>query len=412
MTTIRYSSRLLEQLDSGLAGPFSQGFREELLKTGFSHRVVCRHLRALAHLACWLKAKDLSMSELDERYLEEFCRHLPYCRCAGMYRDKFHTAASARRFLAYFRRGTVITAPSRKGGSTESQLFKDFCHWMRTHRGALESTLGCYRPFILSLLQHLGEDPSRFHVRALRSFLLLQVSALGSRRPRSMVTALRMFFRYLVATGKCPADLSAALPKLASRYLASLPHYLSTTEVEKILAACNPATPAGTRNRAIVLLCARLGLRSGDILELRLRDIDWQQGSLRLCGKGRRDVRLPLTQEVGDALLAYLERARPPLERDYLFVTSYPPWRPLARSSSVSSTVARLMRRAGVKPQWRGAAHLLRYSAATEMLRQGHSLQDIGAVLRHRSILERHHVDSTDRSVSFPSSVGWIRPQT
>ncbi len=103
MTTIRYSSRLLEQLDSGLAGPFSQGFREELLKTGFSHRVVCRHLRALAHLGCWMKAKDLSMRELDERYVEEFCQHLPHCRCAGTYRDKFHTVASARRFLAYFR---------------------------------------------------------------------------------------------------------------------------------------------------------------------------------------------------------------------------------------------------------------------------------------------------------------------
>jgi site-specific recombinase XerD len=142
----------------------------------------------------------------------------------------------------------------------------------------------------------------------------------------------------------------------------------------------------GKRDRAILLLLARLGLRAGDIVHLHLSDLDWQGAWVEVCGKSRRQTRLPLTQEVGDALVSYLQHDRPPTDSDRVFVCCRAPFRPFASHGAVSVIVDRAMRRAGVTPPGRGAAHLLRHSVATSLLRQGASLQDIATVLRHRSI--------------------------
>jgi site-specific recombinase XerD len=140
------------------------------------------------------------------------------------------------------------------------------------------------------------------------------------------------------------------------------------------------------RNRAILLLLARVALRAGDIVELRLADIDWDGAWIHVFGKGRRHTRLPLTQEVGDAIAAYLLKGRPATAHDSVFVRAVAPYRPFSDSGAISLLVKKAMRRAGISCSSRGAAHLLRHSAATSMLRHGASLQEIAAVLRHRSI--------------------------
>jgi len=152
------------------------------------------------------------------------------------------------------------------------------------------------------------------------------------------------------------------------------------------VAACSSNTTVGMRDRAIVLLLARLALRAGDIVHLRLGDIDWKEGWILVSGKGRRESRLPLPKEVGEALAAYVTGARPLVDTDTLFVRSRAPLRGLSSHCAISVIVARAMRRAGINCPSRGAAHILRHSAATTMLRQGASLQEIAAVLRHRSI--------------------------
>jgi site-specific recombinase XerD len=195
-----------------------------------------------------------------------------------------------------------------------------------------------------------------------------------------------MFLRFLIAEGKCSAGLDAAIPVLAHWRLSSLPRYLQQEEVERIISSCNLNTPVGKRNRAILLLLARLGLRAGDIVRLHLNDIDWEEAGIYVSGKGRCRDRLPLTQEIGDAIVDYLQDGRPQTDADELFIRSRAPFRAFASHSAVSVIVAQAMRRAGVTGQSRGAAHILRHSAATSMLRQGASLQDIASILRHRSI--------------------------
>jgi site-specific recombinase XerD len=200
---------------------------------------------------------------------------------------------------------------------------------------------------------------------------------------RNLITACRSFLRYLAVQGVCRAGLDQAVPSFAGWRLASLPEPLAASEVERIVEACDIGTTGGLRDRAILVLLARLGLRAGDVAGLSLSDIDWQDGSLVVSGKGGRQTRLPLPQEVGDAVLSYLEH-RPAVAAEQVFITLLAPLRAL-EPSGVSDVVARAMRRAGVNARPRGP-HVLRHTAATQMLRQGVSLHEIAVILRHRSV--------------------------
>jgi integrase len=186
--------------------------------------------------------------------------------------------------------------------------------------------------------------------------------------------------------------------------LSALPRYLPAADIERVIAACNRETAVGLRDRAAILLLARLGLRAGDIRQMDLADIDWTHASIRVSGKSRYETTLPLTQEVGDAVLEYLRKGRPPVQGTHLFVRMQGPWKPL-HVSAVSAIVARAIARAGVQTAFRGA-HVLRHSAATEMLRQGATLQQVGAVLRHRYLDTTAHYAKVDvqrlRDIALP----------
>ena len=195
-----------------------------------------------------------------------------------------------------------------------------------------------------------------------------------------------MFLRFLIAEGRCRASLLGAIPVLAHWRLSSLPRSLPPEDVECLIDSCDLSSPVGKRDRAILLLLARLGLRAGDIVQLRLHDIDWKGAWIHVSGKSRRQTRLPLTQEVGEAIVAYLQEGRPSAHSDALFLRSRAPFRVLASHQAVSVLVARALRRAQINRTGRGAAHLLRHSVASSMLRQGASLQEVSALLRHRCI--------------------------
>jgi integrase len=152
--------------------------------------------------------------------------------------------------------------------------------------------------------------------------------------------------------------------------LARLPGCLSAEEVDRLIAACNGTTVGRLRDRAILLMLARLGLRSGDVAHLRLTDIHWNSGTLQVMGKGRYQVRLPLPQDVGDALLRYLDCRPSSIETDLVFIRSKAPCRPFASGDGVSSVVKHALKRAKIDAPAKGA-HLLRHTAATEMLRNG-----------------------------------------
>jgi site-specific recombinase XerD len=364
-----------------------EDFANELSHSGYANITARNHIREAEHLLYWIDQKGYRIEWLNEKTIKRFEQHLGQCQCPHYgHGYRLQMLNGVRLFLKYLQGAGVIAAHDTESTAQDPVLLTEFCHWMRRQRGTSDRTLYNYSFSIRALLNRLGEDPDNFNARSLRQFVLKESQHSGWWAAKNCTTALRMFLRFLIAEGKCAAGLDAAIPVMAHWHLSSLPRYMQPDEVERIIISCDLDSPVGRRDRAILLLLARLGLRAGDIVKLRLGDIDWERAEIYVSGKGRSQARLPLTQEVGYAMVAYLRDGRPQTDTDVLFIRSRAPFRAFACHSSVSVIVAKAMRRAGVTCRSRGAAHVLRHSAATSMLRQGASLQDIAAILRHRSI--------------------------
>jgi len=363
-----------------------EGFARALCQAGYAEITARRHIRAAEHLVHWIRRNGSPLATLDERCIEEFVQHLKRCRCPTFGRsNRKDLLRGAYLFLRHARFADIVTTRISEGRGTDPALLLSFCDWMRQQRGTCDGTLDGYSIPIRDLLKTLGEDPGRFGAQNLRQFILDTSQRCGWAAAKKCTTAVRMFLRFLIANGQCAAALEGSVPILAHWRLSPLPRYLQPEDVERVIDSCDPTAPAGKRDRAILLLLARLGLRAGDIVHLRLTDLDWKQGTLSVAGKGRREALLPLTQEVGDAIASYLTGGRPQTAVDTLFIRSRAPFRALADHCAVSMIASQAMRRAGVVCPSRGAAHVLRHSIASSMLRQGSSLQEIAGVLRHRS---------------------------
>ena len=379
------SHERIQTLHGRASGSSLEGFAEELYQAGYAGMTARKHIRAAEHLMYWAEREGIAISDVAESFLRQFDQHVKRCRCPGFGpTHRLFSFRGVRLFADYLRSNGSLTASVEP--SQDPPLLVAFRQWMSQERGTGDRTLYQYGFCIRALLARLGEDPGRFDAQSLRQFVLEVRQQSGWATAKAYATALRMFLRFLIAEGQCAASLDGAIPTLARWRLSSLPRYLPPEEVERVIASCDPGSPVGRRNRAILLLLARLGLRAGDIVTLRLDDIDWKEASVRVCGKGRRETRLPLTQEVGDTVVQYLHAGRPHSDTDRVFLYARAPFRTFASHCAVSMIVARAMRKAGVACQIRGAAHLLRHSVATALLRQGASLQEIATVLRHRSI--------------------------
>jgi site-specific recombinase XerD len=376
----------IQALRAGPAGGLIETFAHMLSQAGYAEITARRHLRAAEHLVYWAGHEGTPVRGLTEHSLERFGRHLRQCRCPR-YGHAGHAdlLRGARLFLKHLQDTDIILPRVDKSPVSDPALLIGFCQWMRQQRGSCEATLSNYGPHIRVLVGRLGEDLSRYDARSLRQFTM-DVSHKGGWAAKTCTTALRMFLRFLIAEGKCATGLDAAIPVIAHWRVAALPRYLQPEDLERLMASCDSASAVGRRDRAMLLLLARLGLRAGDIVQLRLSDIDWKGAWIHVCGKSRRPTRLPLTQEVGQAIATYLQTGRPPTDTDVVFVCCRAPFQAFRSHCTVSVIVARALHRAGVTRPSRGAAHLLRHSVATSMLRQGASLQDIAAILRHQSI--------------------------
>ena len=345
-------------------------------RQGYSAGTAVRYLRAAAHLGHVVARQGAVSSDID---LAVFSEHLRTCRCPRVMggRRNHHTIFGAGLFRQHLveigvcRTAAVATQPA------EPCLVAHFKVGLRKHRGAANPTIKLYARDAAHLIAALGDDPERWEPAAIRSFFLDRASHCGNGTVEKLTTSLRAFLRYLAVEGRCRAGLADVVPGYAHWRLADLPRYLTAEQVNRLIAACDGEVVARRRDRAIVLLLARLGLRAGDVAQLRLDDVEWETGSLRVSGKSRYEVRLPLPQDVGDAIAAYLACRPSTCPSDHVFLRNIAPFRPLRKGDGVSSVVKRLMQRAGIVAPVKGA-HALRHTAATEMLRHGVPLEKIG----------------------------------
>ena len=373
--------------DPGPLNPLLQQFEKHLKTLGYSpHQTLRVNLSAVSHFVCWLNKAGIDLSEVTETVIEQFACH----QCQSTARwwhggPEPRYLARIRRFLRFVAVGRIVRSGAALSPPEVDARVAEFQNWLRVHRGVSERTINSHGLLVMRMMPILGTEPAGYNAQCIRQVILDEAQKCSRAYLAKMRTALRGYLRFLIARGECKPWLDQAVPVFAHWQLSSLPRYLTDSDIERVIAACETDTPHGIRDKAILLLLTRLGLRGGDILTMRLSDIEWAQGSLRVRGKGRREVRLPLPQDAGDALLSYFDQVRPLSDSDRVFLRLHAPFRPFAKSCTVSQIVQRALERAGIADAPSRGANLLRHSAATSLLRAGASLDSVGAVLRHQS---------------------------
>jgi len=365
-------------------GPLSsliEGFSTLLASQGYARSTAKEKLRLVVDLSRWLGRRKLGVADLDEQRVNHFLTD------RRRRRVRRGSAATCRMLLGYLRR--LGSIPSSHGTFDDTPLNcmgRDFEQYLASERGLTPATLANYLPTVRRFLTE------RFSTGALRldelspqdinRFILRHAQRMSRSRAQLMVTALRSFLRFLRQRGDIATDLASAIPTVMNWRLAGLPKSLAPEQVESLLASCDQSTTLGQRDYAILLLLARLGLRAGEVVAMTVDDFEWEAGVLRVRGKGNRQERLPLPQDVGEAVVAYLRHGRPACSTRRVFVRMQAPRCGFTSSSAICDVVKRALTRAGLDPAFKGS-HLLRHSLATNMLRSGASLEEIGELLRH-----------------------------
>ena len=278
-----------------------------------------------------------------------------------------------------------MTVEDRRSGRSVPEpvdaLVEEFRGFLSGERGLASETVRCYgthaRAFLAWLPQPVDVALVELSAGLVTGYVVEYCRGRNTESAKAMVTALRSLLRFLHVTGRAPGPLTGAVPAVASWRLAGLPRTLSGEQVEALTEGCDADTAVGVRDRALLVLLARLGLRTAEAAALRLEDVDWRPGQILIRGKGNRVERLPLPQAVGEALAEYLTRTRPACVSRSVFLTvrGRPP-RPLT-AMAVRQVVARACGRAGLP---RLGAHRLRHTLASDLLRAGNSLPQIGQV--------------------------------
>ena len=372
-------------MNPGSAAPYLEGFAAQMASVGHTSLTISGYLGSAIHFGGWVEARGLDLADIDEETIKAFGAHR--CECPGRRSQKHVSrayAARVRRFADFLRQHGAIGAIADSTAETPSPL-SPFRDWLLRHRGLAMRTVERHARLITRMLPALGADAGEYNAASVRRVILDQIRGCRPAHAKTIVGALRVYLRFLATSGACRPGLDHTLPTVAEWKLSSLPRYLDAQQVARLIDSCNKDGQQGLRDRAIVLLLLRLGLRAGDIASLRPTDIDWQEATLLVRGKGRRDVCLPPPQDAGDAVLDYIEHAHPQVAIDRVFLCAKAPFRPLRSGMIVSRIVRAALRRAGIENPPSHGANLLRHSAATMMLRAGATLDEIGTVLRHKS---------------------------
>lgn len=373
------------QYRTGPLAAHIDSFAAQLSEQGYACSTADDHLRLVAGLSRWLERHDVGVEDLDERKLVQFIEYRRQHQRL-VCRSKL---AVLRALLEHLRRSGAApaSAPAEQELSPLGRVEDGFRRYLKEERGLSPSTLLHQLPVARQFLVDrfgsgaiLLEDLRPGDVTA---FILRNARSRSPGRAKLMVGALRSFLRYLRVRGDIALDLAAVVPSVPDWRLAHLPKSIAPDEVERLLRAVDRSHPTGQRDYAVLLLLARLGLRAGEVVAMMLEDIDWEGGELLIRGKGGQQDRLPLLQDVGQALASYLREARPRCATRRVFVTMKAPRRGFAGPVAVCTIVRHALQLADLHPPRKGA-HLLRHSLATGMLRHGASLAEIGEILRHR----------------------------
>jgi site-specific recombinase XerD len=361
-------------------GPFIESYRVWLTGRGYSPGTVINLLAMAGALGRWMHAHDIVVGELNREVIAQFCSAR---RASGM--RWVPGAYGMDPVLDFLGEQGVLAVPESDSGPMEA-LVQRYRRWLVDERGLAEATIERYVKLArLFVTQHsTGSAPAVENLTGtdIVAFLLSESHRLSVGSVKGRVAELRSLLKFLYLQGLTPRLLSTVVPPVAGWRDTGVPKAIPTADVARLLGSCDRHNPVGVRDYAILMLVARLGVRSVEVARLRLEDIDWRAGQITLRGKASRPEVMPLPVDVGRALTAYLRQGRPATPIRQVFLAVKAPMRPIP-PGLVADVTHRACDRAGLP---RIGAHRLRHSLATEMLRRGATMVQVSQVLRHQDL--------------------------
>lgn len=389
---------LLEKYGVRVAGPlerWAQEFASGLARLGYTWLSMRPVLFVFAFVSQWLETRRLRPGDLRAVQVE----HLRCARRGDGYRR------SLTKVLQFLRGVGAVAAVRPIGRRTGlDRLLDRYREYLTDERGL---SGGVVHEYGMRARRFLEGRLRGAHLRGLtagevRQFLRNEARGFSSGHAAWVATALRSLLRFLHTEGRIPASLTGAVPAISGWRGASLPRTLTPDAVRRLVRGCDRRTLIGRRDYAVLLLLVRLGLRAGEVAGFDLDALDWRQGEVVVHGKGKSLARLPLPQDVGQALSAYLVR-RPRADSRALFLRSRAPLQRLTQPA-ITHLVALAAQRAGLA---RVSPHQLRHTLATDMLRGGATLAQIAQVLRHRSVATTALYAKVDRAALRELAQPW-----
>ena len=359
-------------------------FLAMLAAAGYVETTQHEKQRLIVPFIRWAGEAGFEGADLDERRVAAFLSRPS--------RRRWHHGDSERialhQFLDHLREVGVSPLRRPVEPSSDEVLVCRYLEHLRGHRGLCPRSIEVYEPFVRAFVttQRLPERLDALDAPAVRAQLLDYSRSHSISSVKLLTAALRSFLRFLFLSGATAADLSVAVLPVRRWRLATVPPFLTAEEVERAIAVTDRSTARGRRAAAVLLLLARLGLRAGEVVALELDDIHWDVGEILVHGKGRVHDRLPLPDDVGEALALYLRESRGPSSSRSVFLRRCAPHVGLSGPTAVCLIAREAVRGAGLRPKGRVGAHIFRHSLARRMLQRGASLGEISQVLRHRSI--------------------------
>jgi site-specific recombinase XerD len=374
----------IERLRQGPLDKHLDAYAAAVAAQGYALNSIRSQIVVIADLSRWLQQKHIAVPTLDSNVIDRFVKTRR--RQGGVRRGDGRTLD---RMLALLRQeGVVKPERERTVESPHQRVINGFQHYLLQERRLSPATPHNYLPVIDQFLSERFPrkvlNLSTVRAVDVTDFVRRHAHQLSPGRAAQMVTALRSFFRYLLHRGDVATDLAACVPTVPKWKFSVLPRFLSANSVQRVLDSCDRQTSIGRRNYAILLLLARLGLRAGEVVGLNLEDIDWKEGQIAIRGKGGKSVLMPLPVDVGEAIATYLRRDRARCSVRKVFIRHRAPLVGFQNSLAICSLVMRALKDAGIESAHTGA-HVFRHSLATNLLRDGCSLDEIGELLRHQS---------------------------
>lgn len=398
-------SRVLRRLRAGPFGDCIDLYFDRFRADGYSRHYATSSITLFGDFVGWLGDHGFAPRDINEQLVEA-------------YRDwrqrrplRIGDRSALRRLIAVMREAGIVAPAAPPVLGHRDQILEHYRRYLVQRIGLSASSAQGYAWFNRRFLRDIAftgsDDFTQLTHADIVGYVERHAHDGSPATAKILCTRLRSLLRYLHVEGYVAHDLAACVPSVKRWRLANLPTALSANQLRQVFESCDRHTAVGRRDYAVLMMLARLGLRSNEVATLTLDDIDWRSGQFHIRGKGRQRATMPLPSDVGSALVDYLRHGRPASDTRRVFVRSCPPYVGFPTAMGIRDIARRALKRAGISGLAHHGSHVLRHSLATALLRSGATLTQIGQLLRHRDHDTTRIYAKVDLASLWPLALPW-----